>query len=454
MPTPPKKRSNLLIKAPIVLILLFLAGLGLKHLLMDEPFTRTEVKVKPAVKPKKKIKLFDDSIVHRIDLKFDQANYWDQLLDHRKQADSLEITNYLPVDLTIDNTVVGEIGIRFKGESSFEFSGEKKKSFKLSFNKFDKKKRFQKITKLHLNNCFKDPTFMRDKLYLDMQDELGIPTQKSAFAKVYINNIYWGVYLMIEQIDKHFIKRNFNESKGTLFKGEPNALFTNLGKNKSNYSRKYQLKSKNPKEGWKSLIEFIQSLHVRDLSPETFYIQMDSKFEVDDCLRSWALNNALVNVDAYNMHYPHNFYIYQNTKDNKFNWINYDGNYSFGAWSPTLTYKQMVELPIEYELDSTVERPLYHILMDNAVCQAKYQNILKKEVLPLLQESSFNARVDEIKTLIAPAVYADSLKMYSNELFDQCIEQANGDKNDPGAFSPGIKQFTKERAEFLEMLTL
>ncbi len=425
-----------------------LAGFGASHLLLSPKENMATAIKTPEIK-QEKIKLFDDAVMHRIDLNFDQTDYWKQLLSHKKIADSLEVTKYLPVDIIIDGKELGNSGIRFKGESSFDFSGEKKKSFKLVFNKFEKGQKYQKVKKLHLNNFFKDPTFMRDKLYLEMQNELGLPTQRSAYTKVFINGAYWGMYLMIEQIDKRFVKRHFNESSGSFFKGEPNALFTDLGKDQNSYHRKYQLKSKTSDKDWNNLVELIQGMHKKNLSDEAYYIQLDNQFEVDDCLRSWALNNTLVNIDAYNMHYPHNFYIYQNSKDKKFNWINYDGNYSFGAWSPNLRYQEMVELPSSYPLDASMERPLLNLLMDNTVCQSKYQNILKDEVLPLLEPAAFTKRVDELKTLIASAVYADDLKLYSNEQFDKCIETHHGDIKDPGAFSPGLKEFAKSRFEFL-----
>ncbi len=436
---------RILLLAAIVI----LAGFGANDLLLNNG---QELGAPLPSKKVQKIKLFDDSIMHRIDLNFDQADYWKQLLEQRKKADSLEITEYIPVDIKIDQSELGKIGIRFKGESSFDFAGDKKKSFKLAFDKFEKGKKYQKIKKLHLNNFFKDPTFMRDKLYLETQKEMGLATQRNAYAEVFINGEYWGLYLMIEQIDKRFIKRHFNENKGSFFKGEPNALFTDLGVSIESYRRKYQIKSKDFDQDWNNLVNLIQNIHQEKTTDEAYYINIDNLFEVDDCLRSWALNNALVNIDAYNMHFPHNFFLYQNSKDKKFNWINYDGNYSFGAWSPNLTYQGMVNLPTTYPLDPSKERPLFHLLMNNKVAQSKYQNIFRNEVLPLIHPDKIAKRIDELKELITVSVYKDKLKMYSNEQFESCLETNMGDIKDPGAFSPGLKEFSKDRYQFLKQV--
>ncbi|PJA09985.1 MAG: hypothetical protein COX70_00205 [Flavobacteriales bacterium CG_4_10_14_0_2_um_filter_32_8] len=40
---------------------------------------------------------------------------------------------------------------------------------------------------------FEDPTLMREKLTYDICNEMGLFSLRTAFTKVYINNVYWGV---------------------------------------------------------------------------------------------------------------------------------------------------------------------------------------------------------------------------------------------------------------------
>lgn len=46
---------------------------------------------------------------------------------------------------------------------------------------------------------------------------MGVSTSRATFAAFYINDIYWGLYLMIENEDKKFLIDNYNDHKGTLY---------------------------------------------------------------------------------------------------------------------------------------------------------------------------------------------------------------------------------------------
>ena len=47
---------------------------------------------------------------------------------------------------------------------------------------------------------------------------LGLPASREAHTKLFVNNAYVGLYTIVESVDKTFLKRNFNEDDGYLFK--------------------------------------------------------------------------------------------------------------------------------------------------------------------------------------------------------------------------------------------
>ena len=153
---------------------------------------------------------------------------------------------------------------------------------------------------------------------------------------------------MVEAIDKKFLKRNFGTKKGTLVKGEPKAYLDWYGDDWNSYIKKYRIKSGDKKKSIEQLIPLMDVINNFEGSDAMFETALESTFNIKSCLKAWAVNNVLVNIDAYNVCYPHNFYLYYNPKTDKFEWINYDGNYSFGAWSPVFTLEQMEALDIYY----------------------------------------------------------------------------------------------------------
>ena len=393
--------------------------------------------------------LFNDSKVHEVRVTFAQADFWDSLVSYRELRDSLEITNYMRCDVSIDGDDVSNAGIRFKGESSYDFTTTKKKSFKISFNKFDKKGNIEGIKRISLNNNFKDPTMMREKLMLDLYREQGLPAQRSAYAKLYINDVYWGLYLLIEEINDKFLTHNFGNDTGNLYMGEPNPTLLYLGEGKEKYIRKYKQKSNSKRDNsWTDLMALIKTVNDTASPDADFKAALDKQLDTDNMLKAWATNNLFVNVDAYNMMYPHNFFLYYHVPEKKFKWISYDFNYGFAAWNPKFNLQQLYELDIFYLKEPAKDLPLaWQLLHRNEHYRNEYKTKMKELVEKHFTPELMNAKIDKLADLIREDVYSDTMKMYSNEEFDRNIDRDLGDVLDPGAFVPGLKPFVKKRRE-------
>ena len=396
---------------------------------------------------------FEKDSVHVIRINFIQCNYWDSLLTYRKLQDSLGESHYMQASINVDGKKFYACGLRFKGESSYEFYPGKKKPFRIKFNKFVKGQDMDGLVELNLNNNFKDPTMIREKLYLDMLNREGLPAPRAAYAKVYINDKYWGLYLVTENIDKKFLKTRFGDSRGNLFQGEPLATFSYFGNEPSKYYNKYVLKSNEDKNDWTSLVRFIKLINDSTLSGDEFMKKLESSFNLDKCLRAWAINNLIGNIDAYNMFYPHNFFLYHDSVTLKWHWISLDGNYAFAAWNPVMSLPSLLRMSVMVP-DSTPykeERPLLdRTLRTNPAIRKRYIAIVNDLLRNDFNLENINKMIDSIASRIRIPVYADVNKMYSNKDFDTNINSTIGDPLDPGNFIPGLKSFLADRREYLE----
>ena len=139
---------------------------------------------------------FDDSYVHEIFLTFDDADYgatgwYNTLYDsHANDADD----PYFPAGFSADGVTIARVGVRFKGNSSFSGNGIKK-SFKIDFDEYDEDNDelvFYDLKKLNLNNGYKDPTLLREKLFLDFAGDLW--PRLVRYTKVTVNGEYYGLY--------------------------------------------------------------------------------------------------------------------------------------------------------------------------------------------------------------------------------------------------------------------
>jgi spore coat protein CotH len=396
---------------------------------------------------------FTKDTVHTIRINFIECNYWDSLKMGKKIQDSLNITTYLQGNVTIDGKKLYSCGVRFKGESSYEFYPGDKKSFRIKFNKFIKDQMYMGLEDINLNNNFKDPTMLREKIYLDLLKKYNCPAPRASYAKVFVNDKFLGLYLVTDNIGDSFLKRFFKTDKGSLFQGEPLANFEYISNNQVDYYPRYILKNNKVENDWTELVNFIKLVNDTARSEQAFMDALESKFDLDKCLKAWAINNLLGNIDAYNIFYPHNFYFYQDSSQGRWHWISVDGNYSFAAWNSVKNMTQLTNMSV-FVPDSVPyqgPRPLLtNTIVKNKLIRKRYVEIVQQLLANDFNAAAMDKRIDSLAMRIRLYVYADTKKMYTNLDFDTNLKTTLGDPLDPGNFIPGLKVFIAERRRHIE----
>jgi len=71
---------------------------------------------------------------------------------------------------------------------------------------------------------------MRETIGYELFEQMGLPTPRRAFADVWINDTHLGLYTIVEQVDKTFLRRNFANPEGNLYKPETLAASLNWTK--------------------------------------------------------------------------------------------------------------------------------------------------------------------------------------------------------------------------------
>lgn len=397
---------------------------------------------------------FEKDSVHTVKISFVECNYWDSLTIYKKMQDSLEKSYYMQAAVAIDGKTLYSCGVRFKGESSYQFYPGKKKPFRIKFDRYIKGQDFQGLKEINLNNNFKDPTMIREKIYLDLMKKNKLPAPRATYAKVYINDKYLGLYLLTENIDDVFLKSRFDDDRGNLFQGEPMADLVYYGNDPSKYYQRYILRNNRTKNDWTDLVKLIKVINDTTSTEADYVSKLETAFDIDKCMKAWAINNLLGNIDAYNMFYPHNYFIYHDSLTNKWNWISLDGNYSFAAWNPIMNLPQLTHMSVLVP-DTTPfkgSRPLLErTILSNKILKGRYLKIVQNLLYNDLQQERIDKSIDSLSLRIRTSVYADVNKMYSNTDFDTNINTTIGDPLDPGNFIPGLKAFLADRRKFVEL---
>jgi len=110
---------------------------------------------------------------------------------------------------------VRNITLKTSGKSSKDFS---KQAFKF---KFDTKlnQTFFSRPNIKLRSMVQDPTMMREKLYIDVLNSVGIPTQQGAWVRLFVNNDPYGLFLMVDDIKKSFLKQTVHAGDPSILRG-------------------------------------------------------------------------------------------------------------------------------------------------------------------------------------------------------------------------------------------
>lgn len=384
--------------------------------------------------------IFAGRQVHTINIQFSQEAWWDSLTIY--YAEGLE--RYIPATVTFDGTAYDSVGVRLKGNASYTHPNDKK-PFRLSIDEYIDTQRIDGLKNLHLNNCWEDPTFMREKLHLDYCQTAGIPGPRANFAELYLNGTLWGFYSMVEHVDKTFLASRYGDNDGNLYKavdgllGGPISDFKWYGSNPANYYSHYELKTDDSLNPWTDLIAVIDSLNnMPDVT-----VSLPPVVNLPAAYRAFATDLLMSSLDAY-VGSGRNFYCYFNPTTGKMEWILWDCGMSFGSyWGAAQNYET---LSITY-VSNSANRPLAAKIFSNPTLTDEYLQEFCRLFTRNFSSEILYPQIDAIAELIRPYVYADPRKMYTNAQFEANIDS---DIVVGGHRKPGLKAFIAARKTNVE----
>ncbi len=380
--------------------------------------------------------VFAQTSVHDVYLNFAQTSYWDTLLANY----TLDV--YTRGSVTIDGFTYSDIGAKFKGNSSYN-NPSNKKSLKVGMDEFVSGQKHDGLKKFNLNNSFKDPTFMREKLMLDFCLKLGIPAPRCTYARVYLNNVYWGLYTFVEEINKTFLEDWFTDKRGNLFKGDPSGDLKWYGALASSYYAKYELKTNETTNDWSDLVRLIDKLN--NTTATSFHDSLEDVMNTPNTIKAWAASNLFSNLDSY-LGSGHNYYIYDDSLSFKFNWIVWDVNEAFGNFNMGMTVPQIEALSMFYISNPPTNRPLYNKMLANTTYKNQYIQEVCNMVSTYFDNSWMDPKIDSIANIIRPDVYSDPIKFFTNQNFEDNISMMITVIGTPGGSNlPGLKSFIQNK---------
>ncbi|MBO5105193.1 MAG: CotH kinase family protein, partial [Ruminococcus sp.] len=162
-------------------------------------------------------KLFNTDEIMNVNIIMDDDK-WQEMLDNPMAEE------YYQCDVKINGETFYNVGIRPKGNTSLSSIASDETtdrySFKLEFDQYVDGQTCYGLDKLILNNNYADATNMKEALIYDMYAYLGADASLYNYAKIFVNDEYWGVYTALEAVEDSFLLRNYGVDSGELYKPE------------------------------------------------------------------------------------------------------------------------------------------------------------------------------------------------------------------------------------------
>ncbi len=278
--------------------------------------------------------VFDDRQVRRVDVALSQEDWATMWSDPPAKLQ-------VRADAVVFGERLEEVGFRMRGQFSLRESGLKK-PWKIDTDAYIEGQEFHNLRQLMFTNNIGDPSMLQEKLAYDMMHFAGVPASHVCFVELWIDftdddqpPVFWGVYTMIERVDRKFLANRFGQSSrdGNLYKanhalrGPMDLIY--YGGRIDDYPTQNGLyaygKATNEEEGDYS--DVLNLIYVIDAvqydTPDDFAAALEQIFDVDSFLRYWAVVVALANWDSY-PYTGNNYYLFNNPETGRFVWIPWD----------------------------------------------------------------------------------------------------------------------------------
>ena len=298
----------------------------------------------PTAPPDPSDAFFDDSVVHDVYLTINSRD-WESL-----KTNYLDNT-YYPSDFKWRDQVVRNIGIRSRGTGSR--SGVKP-GLRVDFNRYTSGQQFLGLKSFILRNNTQDASNMHERVSMLFFRRMGMKAEREAHAQLYINNVYSGLYTIVESIDETFLQKNLGESNGNLYEfkfdnsGVPPFIFGYPGSDPALYTPLPFSPETNVVDPRGDLLERL-FFTINATGDAAWKSLMAEFLDLSKFLRHLAIENFLAEEDGLTGDYgPNNFYLYRYANRNLFMVLPWDKSNTF--WGvPSSDY------PIFHNIDDGLE---------------------------------------------------------------------------------------------------
>jgi spore coat protein CotH len=351
--------------------------------------------------------VFNSDVLHDLRLRVN-ARDWDTL----KQ--NFQLDTYYPATLTWAGSTVRDVAIRSRG---FGSRNGAKPGLEIEFDRYRDGQRFAELRSMILDNHWQDPSMMRERISMLFYRRLGWPAPREAYARLWVNDAYVGLYSMVEDLNEEFLEHHFGIGQDAIaarsylyeYRWTFHYTFEDLGRKLDDYDEIFDPKIKDHKSTAELFGPIEEMIRTVNETTSDFARRVSEVLDLNAVMTFLAIDNYLGDSDGFLGDFGvNNFYLVR---------LNGPRIDRFIPWDKDHTMNVAPTHPILQRFDQNV-------LARKAIAEPGLRDHLLSEFLrsAAAGDGWMEGEITRQFNRIRDAAFADPVKPFSNQQMIDAIE--------------------------------
>ncbi len=324
------------------------------------------------------------------------------------------------------------VDLRYRGDTARVMP---KKSWKVEFSESDP---FSRSEELNLNADYVDQTLLRSAVGYDFLTRAGLPAPRHTYARLYLNDGYYGLFSNVEQIDELFLDRLGWDLHGNLYKGDGNLEPPKWYEDNPQWWEANYGKHTNDLNGYEDIRALINLINY---TPDAqFPTAIAETLDVNGWLDWYAANILLGNFEMV----AKNYYLFHDFSADKWRIL---------PWDVDLALGHNARFNSVFDYDITWDNPIDSGTLHSKKVDGRW-NVLIEHMMRVPEFRYFHAR--RLIEMMAGPFMTNTMFAKIDAYFTQIQPYAEADPNrwKPGGFTfhdgpAELKQYVTQRRVWL-----
>jgi spore coat protein CotH len=235
--------------------------------------------------------LYEPKAVRTLFLEFADADWEAELADFAPTDVSI------PATLTVDGRKFAGVGVHARAlRPADTLPAGYKRPLDIALDYTDAGQSLGGQRRLQLLSSSTDPTFLRTTLYGQIARTF-LPAPRANFVRLVINGENWGIYVSVQPLDENFLQENYHTVRGACWTVTAGGNLAYLSESPESYRGAYHLQTAEEAGAWAKLAALCKLIELTE--PGRLEEELSPHLDIDNALRFFALENALINLDGY-----------------------------------------------------------------------------------------------------------------------------------------------------------